>query len=156
MSVTQPVQATELPPPAAGPSRAGWSRAGWSRAGWSRDRLCRCLLVLAAVAAAVAAVSDLPTVLAAGRDTAVVETWRLYGFVLFTGLFACLAVRPYGHRGIWELVIANKLALTITGIVFAGHGGVTGAAEVVIWDGSLTVLLVAAYAAGRCWRRSDR
>jgi hypothetical protein len=92
-------------------------------------------------------------VLAAGGATAVVETWRLYGFVLFAGLFACLAVRPHGHRGIWELVIANKLALTVTGIAFAWHGGVTGAANVVIWDGSLTAVLVAAYVTGRGWQR---
>jgi hypothetical protein len=104
------------------------------------------------VAAAVAAVSDLPTVLAAGRGSAVVETWRLYGFVLFTGLFAWLAVRPRGHRGIWELVIANKLALTVTGIAFVWHGGVTGAAGVVTWDGLLTAVLVAAYVVGQCWQ----
>jgi hypothetical protein len=136
-------RATQTPLPAAGRSRAGWSR----------DRLCRCLLVLAAVGAAGAVISDVPTVLAAGRGTAVVETWRLYGFFLFTGLFACLAVRPHGHRGIWELVIANKLALTITGVAFVWHGGITGGADVVIWDGSLTVVLVAAYVAGWCWRR---
>jgi hypothetical protein len=143
MNGTRPAPATQSPLPAASRPRPGWSR----------DRLCRWLLVLAAVGAAGAAISDVPTVLAAGPGTAVVEVWRLYGFALFTGLFAYLAVKPHGPRGIWALVIANKLALTITGIAFAVHGGVTGAADVVIWDGSLTVVLAVACVAGRCWQR---
>ena len=46
-----------------------------------------------------------------------VETWRAYGLVVFAGLFALLAWNPLGHRGLWELVIAHKVALTVTALL---------------------------------------
>ena len=70
------------------------------------------------------------------------QTWRLYGFAFFAGLFIYLAVNLNGRRGIWELVIANKPLLTCTAIGYAMHGGIAGTSNVLIWDGSLTVLLV--------------
>jgi hypothetical protein len=83
--------------------------------------------------------------------TKVVETWRMYGLAVFAGLFVLLAVRPRGYRWLWELVIANKVALTLTAVVYLAQGGVTAAGTIVIWDGVLSVVLVAAYACCRGW-----
>ena len=121
--------------------------------GAARVRIGRALMALAAVSALVAALSDIATVVSAPASTAVVETWRLCGFVLFTGLFALLAARPGGYRGVWELAIVNKLALTAAAVGFAAHGHVAGTSQVLLWDGSLTVLLVVAYIACQPWRK---
>ena len=110
-------------------------------------------MVLAALSALVATISDLPAVFGASPSATVVQTWRLYGFALFTGLFVVLAVNLKGHRGIWELVIANKLLLTCTAIGYAVHGGIAETSDILIWDGSQTVLLIAAYVTCRGWQR---
>ena len=119
----------------------------------ARVRVGQALMALAAVSAFAAALSDIGTVAHAPASTAVVETWRLCGFALFTGLFALLAARPSGYRGLWELAIANKLALTAAAVGFAAHGGIPGTSQVLLWDGSLTVLLIVAYIACQPWRK---
>jgi len=120
-----------------------------------RVRIGQALMALAAVSAFVAALSDVATVVNAPASTTVVETWRLCGFALFTGLFALLAARPSGYRGLWELAIANKLALTAAAVGFAAHGHITGTSQVLLWDGSLTVLLIVAYIACQPWRKAQ-
>jgi hypothetical protein len=124
-----------------------------ARALWTptRTRIARALMVLAALSALVATVSDTSTVFGAGPSTIVVQTWRLYGFALFAGLFTFLAVNLKGHRGIWELVIMNKLLLTCTAIGYAIHGGIAETGDVLFWDGSLTVLLISAYITCQGW-----
>jgi hypothetical protein len=111
---------------------------------------------LAALSALAATISDISAVLGASASATVVQTWRLYGFALFAGLFIFLAVDLKGHRGIWELVIANKLLLTCTAIGYAIHGGIAETSDVLIWDGSLTVLLISAYVTCRGWQRQPR
>ncbi len=119
-------------------------------------RITRGLMALAALGALAATLSGIPTVVNASAGTAVVETWRVCGFALFTGLFTLLAVNPTGYRGIWELVIANKLVLTALAIGYATHGGIDGTTDVLVWDGLLTILLIAAYVCCRGWQRTDR
>jgi len=115
------------------------------------DRIGRVLLWIAAVGAAGAAVSAISTVLGAGGTTKVVETWRLYGFVVFAGLFVLLALRPLGYRGVWELAVLNKVALTVTGLAYAARGGISGTGSIIAWDGGLSLVLIAAYACCRGW-----
>jgi hypothetical protein len=98
-----------------------------------RDRIGRVLLWIAAVGAAGAAVSAISTVLGADGTTKVVETWRLYGFVLFAGLFFLLALRPLGYRGVWELAVLNKAALTATALAYAARGGISGTGSIIAW-----------------------
>lgn len=117
-----------------------------------RDRAGRALMWLAALAAAGSAVAALFTVLDAGDADKVVETWRLSGLIVFAGLFALLALRPRQYRGVWELVIASKLALTITALGYVAHGGITGAGAIAGWDGGLTLVLITAYICCRGWR----
>jgi hypothetical protein len=119
----------------------------------TRTRIARALMALAAVSALAATVSDASTVFSASPSAIVVQTWRLYGFALFAGLFTFLAVNLKGHRGIWELVIANKLLLTCTAIGYALHGNIAETADVLIWDGFLTVLLISAYVTCQGWQR---
>lgn len=119
-------------------------------------RITRGLMAFAALGALAATLSGIPTVLSAPTGTIVVETWRVCGFALFAGLFTLLAVNPTGHRGVWELVIANKLVLTALAIGYATHGGIDGTNDVLVWDGLLTILLIAGYVCCRGWQKVAR
>lgn len=105
---------------------------------------------LAAVGALAAAATSSQTVGTAGPETLMVEIWRLAGLVVFSGLFALLAYRPLHYAGVWELVIANKLALTIVSLTCASHAD--GAGDVALADGILTGVLLTAYSLNRGWR----
>jgi len=125
------------------------SNTNWKgRRDW-RDWAGRALLALAAIGAAVAFVSALGDVTGATDPTRVLVTWRFLGLGFFAGVFALLAIRPRGHAGLFELAILNKAALAVLGLAYGP--GVTGAPSLVIFDGGLAVVLVAAYVLTRGW-----
>jgi hypothetical protein len=109
------------------------------------------LMWIAATGAAGAAVSSIAIVLGADGTMKIIETWRLYGLVVFAGLFALLALRPRAYRGVWELTLLNKLALTVTALAYAWHGGISGTGSIIAWDGGLSLVLIAAYLCSRGW-----
>ena len=117
------------------------------------DRIARILLVVAAVGALASALFAAGDVLGADGATKMVLTWQAYGFVVFAGLFALLAHRPHGYRGVWELVIFHKVALTVTAAAYAAHGGIEGTGAVLLGDGVVSALLIAAYVLARGWSR---
>ena len=127
------------------PVRTAASRSFWP------ERIGRGLLWIAAAAAAGAAVSAVTTAVGAPGPTKIVETWRLYGLVVFAGLFVLLALRPRAYRGVWEVALFNKLALTVTALAYAAHGGISGAGSIIAWDGGLSLVLAAAYVCCRGW-----
>lgn len=108
--------------------------------------MARALLVVASVGAAVAAVPAAADAFAAGGALRSALVWQAYGLLVFAGLFALLAWRPRAYRGVWELAILNKLALTVTAL-FTGDG------PTLVADGVLSALLVAAYVLARGWSR---
>jgi hypothetical protein len=114
-----------------------------------RMMIIRVLLGLATLGAIGAAVTQIPVVLDAGGATKVVETWRLYGFVVFAGLFALLLVRPLGNLAVWLLAIFDKVALTLTAFGYQAHGGIADTGTIITWDGSLAVLLIVAFVLSR-------
>ena len=67
-----------------------------------REMVGRALMWLAVLGAAGAAGTALLTVLDAEGATKIVETWRMYGLVVFTGLFVLLMLRPRSYRGVWN------------------------------------------------------
>lgn len=121
-----------------------------------REKIGRALMWLAVLGAVGAAGTALLTVLDAGGATKVVETWRLYGLIVFAGLFALLMLRPHHYKGVWEITIASKLAMTVTAIGYAAHGGITGTGPIIGWDGGLTAVLIAAYVCCRGWTAAPR
>lgn len=122
----------------------------------ARLRAVRILMGVAALGALVAAFGAIESVADADAATVMVETWRLYGFLTFAGLFVLLGWRPRSYRWLWEIVILNKLLLTITAGAYAagvlGPGEVDGAAIAVVSDGILTAILLVAYVLGEGWR----
>jgi len=95
-------------------------------------------------------------VLDADGATKIAETWRLYGLAVFAGLFALLALRPLRYRGVWELVLLSKMALTVTALAYVWHGGIENAGSTAGWDGGLTLILAAAYLCCRGWTAGPR
>ncbi|GII56565.1 hypothetical protein Pth03_49540 [Planotetraspora thailandica] len=114
-----------------------------------RDLIARVLLLLAAVGALAAVATAVGVVADAGPATRMVETWRMLGFGVFTGVFLLLAYRPRLYAGIWELAVLNKLGLTLAALSFGS--GTDGAGEALIADGAVTLILLAAYVLSRGW-----
>ena len=107
------------------------------------------ILGLCAVGAGLATATAIGVVADAEGTARLAETWRLFGFPVFAGLFIILAAAPRRVAGLWELVIANKVALVIAGATFLS--GVEGSSDFVYVDGTLVVLLIAAYALTQGW-----
>jgi len=109
-----------------------------------RDRVATGLMLLAAIGAFISLLTSISSVATASPATQVVEIWRLYGFVVFTGLYVLLAFWPRRYPGIWELAILDKAALGITGLVLLGRG-VPDAQTILIFDGSVAAITFVAY-----------
>lgn len=120
-----------------------------------RLRVVPVLMGLASAGALAAAAGAVPVVADAGPGTQMVETWRLFGFLTFAGLFALLGWRPLSYPWLWEIVILNKLLLTVSAASYTagvvGPADVKGAGTALAWDGGLTTVLVAAYVCCRGW-----
>lgn len=109
-----------------------------------RDRLATGIMLIAAVGALISFIGSINSIAIASPATQVVEVWRMYGFVVFTGLYILLAFWPRRYPGVWELAILDKAALAITGLMLLGRG-VADAQTILIFDGSLAVLTLIAY-----------
>ena len=114
-----------------------------------RDRAAQAILGLCALGAGLAIATAAGDVADTEGTARVAETWRLFGLPVFAGLFLILARAPRRVAGVWELVIANKVALVIAGATFLSD--IDGGSELVYVDGTLVVLLTAAYALTRGW-----
>lgn len=112
-------------------------------ASW-RDRTAMVLMLLAFAGAFLSFLNGIGESIAASSATQVVEFWRTYGFGLFSGLFLLLAFFPRRYPGIWELVILNKAALTLTGLILLGHS-IKDASIILLFDGTLVLITVLAY-----------
>lgn len=111
------------------------------------------LLLAAALAASLAAIVAVTSLdIRAPSDGLMVEAWRAFGLGVFAGLFGLLAWRPHALPGVWELLIAHKVAMTL---IAASASEAAEADTIVVADGSLTLVLVVAYVllrADRAWR----
>ena len=109
-----------------------------------RDRVATGLMLLATLGAFLSFVTSINVIASASPATQVVEIWRMYGFLVFTGLYMLLAFWPRRYAGIWELAILDKVALAITGLVLLERG-VADAQTILIFDGGLAVITLIAY-----------
>lgn len=114
-----------------------------------RDRGAQIVLWLCAAGAIVATAATASEVSDAEGTLRVVETWRLAGLPVFAGLFVILAAGLRRTAGLWELVLANKIALVAAGATYLS--GTEGASDFVYVDGVLVIMLVVAYVLSRGW-----
>jgi hypothetical protein len=114
-----------------------------------QDVLGRALMALACLGALFAFYGSIATVRAAPTETVWVETWRMFGFLVFAGMFALLAIRPRLSPGIWELAFFHKAAMGISVLVLSKARDAITAGTV---DAALAVLIAVAYVCTRGWR----
>ena len=105
----------------------------------------RALLALAAASALLASLGAIGSVVDAAPDARIVETWRALGLAVFAGLFALLAWRPQTSGVVWLLVVLHKAGLTVAAVAYAATDSATGTTEIVVWDGGVTLVVVAAW-----------
>lgn len=116
-------------------------------------RIAQILMYLAAILALFAGIGAVANVTDAADAHVVVETWRMIGFFTFAALFGMLARSPQSNRSLWAVVIFNKLALSIAGLVFISNASIKGASDLIIFDGALTLLLIGASLLAGAWRK---
>jgi hypothetical protein len=113
-----------------------------------QDRLGRGLMWFAAFGAFSAFASAVPAVTSATSSTVWIETWRMFGFLVFTGMFVLLALRPRNAAGLWELAFFHKAAMAISALFLSGAKDAAMAGTI---DGVLAVLIAIAYLLTRGW-----
>lgn len=113
-----------------------------------QDRLGRGLMWLAALGAFSAFVSAFAAVNSATSETIWVETWRLFGFLVFTGMFVLVALRPRNSAGVWELAFFHKAAMGISALFLSGAEGAALAGTI---DAVLAIIILVAYMLTRGW-----
>lgn len=109
----------------------------------------RALLGIAAAGAFTSFVLQIGPTIDAGPTTQAVEAWRMVGLATFAGLFALLAWRPLSYPGMFEIAIASKAALAILGLTVISSAD--DASDFVVFDGTLAVILAAAYLLAHGW-----
>jgi hypothetical protein len=102
------------------------------------------LLLLAAAGALYSCLAAFSSIALASPALQMVESWRMYGFLVFGGLFVLLAFWPRHYPGIWELVIFHKAAMAITAATLIASGA-PGAQTIALVDGTLAAITLAAY-----------
>lgn len=114
-----------------------------------QDRLGRVLMGLTAAAAMAAFAAGIGVAGNATPATRWVEMWRLFGYLVFAGMFALLAWRPRKSAGLWELAFFHKAAMGLSALFLAGAEGAAQAGPV---DAALAAVILAAYVLTRGWR----
>lgn len=113
-----------------------------------RDRLARGLMWLAALGALSAFASGFAGVNNATPETIWVETWRMFGFLVFAGMFVLLALRPRASAGVWELAFFHKTAMAVSALFLSSAKDAAMAGTI---DAVLAVLIAMAYIFARGW-----
>jgi hypothetical protein len=108
------------------------------------DQVGRGLLALLALSTVYAFVDGCRLVAAAGDDRLWIEFWRTTAYLVF----AVLAVAPRTRWGVWELVFAQKLAVTVFGLA---NFGVNEARRDATTDLFLVIVMVISYVLCRGW-----
>ena len=114
----------------------------------TRDRMAMILMLVAALGALYALITSFGVATTSSPEIQQVEWWRVFGFLLFTGLFVLLAFWPRRYPGLWELLILDKALLTIAEVVLIWNHA-KDAVTTAEADGILTVILLAAYLLSR-------
>lgn len=112
------------------------------------DRTGRWLSAANVLFAFAALASGVLQMLDASDDDLIVETWRTFGFVVFAGLWAMVALWPRRTPGVWELLISHKAAMTIFAIFVIE---VPTARVTALVDGFVVITTAGAYVLCRGW-----
>jgi hypothetical protein len=112
------------------------------------DRTGRTLLAIDAIATLGAFAQGIPRIVNATDEQLLTEFWRTTAYIVFAGMWALLAIAPRKQRGMWELILVQKIAVTLFALVSISK---PEAVQTAIIDGFVVVTTVAAYILCRGW-----
>ena len=126
----------------------------------AKDRIAMVLMLLLSAMSVYVAADSLLAFGSVPPESAGVEAWRMFGYVVFAGLFALVALFPRRMTGIWELILFHKAGTALFLVPYMGND--TGASmtktitNVVLNDAMLVVVTLAAYILAKGWRAWQR
>jgi len=80
-----------------------------------RDLVGRILFAVLSLSTLGAFVDGIRLASSAGPDTFFMQWWRTLAYLVFAAIFALLALRPRSTPGMWEIVLIQKVTITIIG-----------------------------------------
>ncbi len=113
------------------------------------DRLGRLLMAVNALLGLGAFVGGVLAMVDAEEGRLMVEGWRTFGYLVFAGFWAMMAVAPRGVPAVWESVLLHKSLMVI--LAFASFGA-PEASTVAVVDSWLVGSTAFAYVVCRGWR----
>ncbi|MFD9740996.1 hypothetical protein [Umezawaea sp. NPDC059074] len=113
------------------------------------DRIGRVLLALCAIATLGAFARGFTIMAEVSDERLITEAWRTFAYIVFAGLWAMIAVAPRAQRGVFELLLLQKTAITVFALVVndVPDAGMTAAV-----DASLVIATAIAYVLCRGWQ----
>jgi hypothetical protein len=112
------------------------------------DRIGRGLLALCAVATLGAFALGIQILTEVSDERLITEAWRTFAYIVFAGMWTMLAVAPRAQRGLWELLLFQKIAITVFAFVV---NDVPDAQMTFVIDLSVVVATLLAYVLCRGW-----
>lgn len=112
------------------------------------DRIGRGIMALNAAAALLAFASGLMIMASVSDERLITEAWRTFAYIVFAGIWAILAVAPRRQKGLWELLLFQKGAITTYSFVM-WH--LPDAPITAFVDLTVTVTTLIAYVLCRGW-----
>ncbi|MBM7085560.1 hypothetical protein [Micromonospora humidisoli] len=113
-----------------------------------QDRTGRILMAITAAATLVPFVEGVSRLGGLPDDLILTEYWRTCAYIVFAGMWAMLAVAPRKQRGMWELLLFHKLAVTVQAAFILD---VPHALRTLFADGFVSATTIAAYVLCRGW-----
>ncbi len=123
----------------------------------ARDRIARVLMILLGIASVGAFANAAHDFGSIAPERINVETWRMFAFLVFAGLFTLLGLFPRRMPGLWELVLFQKSAVTIfLTVIVPPHAEsaqlADHASSIAGVDAILVITTLASYILTRGWR----
>jgi hypothetical protein len=120
-----------------------------------RDRVARYIMITLGIATLGAFANAALEFGAVPPDRIVSHTWEMLAYVVFAGLFTLLAFYPRRMIGLWELIIFQKLGVTLFSLFSLGSAGGSVASDNPLLrfavDGVLVSLTIASYVLAKGW-----
>jgi hypothetical protein len=123
-----------------------------------RDRIALGLMSLMSLGSLYVFMDSLLTFVSIPPSAVAVEAWRIFGYIVFAGLFLLAGVLPRTAPGIWELIIFHKAATALYLIPYIGIDTGTGTTatktilNIVLTDFLLVALTAISYALTKGWQ----
>lgn len=109
----------------------------------------RTLMAITGISTLIPFVNGISRVAGAPEAYMLTEYWRTTAYLVFAGLWGLLALAPRRQRGIWELLLIQKTAVSVFALV---NLGATDSVRDSISDSSLVVATAVAYVLCRGWQ----